>query len=299
MLLRTHLTGQEADQADSEEDGSDQHVRAVETRRHVEGRTIQVTAIGHREGKAGFGIFDNLQCREAGAQHDREDQSGDGALAVIMLQGMVSPGDRGAGEQQDQRVHQRDVPRIEGLDAGRRPGRERRVHADLVEDGVFEEGPEPGHEEHDFRGNEQDHAIAHADIDNSGMIALLGLFDHVTPPADHRVNDQGEAEDQAAPGSVRIHEGKRVIGANKAGHVADSADSQKKGAHGAHKRPRARVNQVVVVFGSMPSHRESPAISNQRSVPLIRGAPERFNAKARRRRWPTPRLGTQKTYRTV
>ena len=107
-----------------------------------------------------------------------------------------------------------------------------------------------------------------------------------------------EAEGEAAPGAICIHEGQRMLGRDQAGHVADGTDGQKEGAHRAHKRPRARVNQVVVVLSGMPSHRESPAISNQRSVLLIRGTLERFNAKARRRTKPTPRLRTQKTYRT-
>ena len=43
------------------------------------------------------------------------------ALAVVVQQRVVRPGDRRAREQQDQRVEERQVPGVENLDALRRP----------------------------------------------------------------------------------------------------------------------------------------------------------------------------------
>ncbi len=44
----------------------------------------------------------------------------------------------------------------------------------------IEEGPEPGDEEHHLGGDEQDHAVAVADLHHAGVVALvLGFADHV------------------------------------------------------------------------------------------------------------------------
>ncbi len=48
-----------------------------------------------------------------------------------------------------------------------------------IERGV-EEGPEPGDEEHHLRGDEEDHAVAVADLHDAGVVALVArLADHV------------------------------------------------------------------------------------------------------------------------
>ena len=59
------------------------------------------------------------------AQQHGQHQALDRALAVAGLDGVMRPGHRRARGQQDQGVQQREVPRIERDDAGRRPGRRR------------------------------------------------------------------------------------------------------------------------------------------------------------------------------
>ena len=82
---------------------------------------------------------------------------------------MVRPGHRRSGGEQDQRVDERQVPRIEHLQAGRRPVPAGRLDARILhrlagkEAGV-EEGPEPGDEEHHLRGDEHDHAVAEVEL---------------------------------------------------------------------------------------------------------------------------------------
>ena len=266
----------------------------MKARRHEEGGTIEIA----RDREAGFGIFDRLQCREAEAENDGQQQAQLGALAVVMLQRMVSPGDGGAREQQDQRIHQGDVPWIEGLDARWRPGGQRRIDADFMEDRVFEKDPEPGDKEHHFRRDEHDHAVAQADIHHRRVITAVGFLDHIAPPADHRIDDHGEAEDQTAPCAIGIEDAERMIDADKALHIPDSAKGEKEYTQRADKRPRARIDQVVIVLYGMPSHRESPATSNQSCRAVITATGQRFNAKARHRLAKTQPHRFQKTYRT-
>ena len=120
-----------------------------------------------------MGIFIGLQRGEQQAENDGEHEAPDQALAVILQQRMVGPGDSCTRGQQDQRVDQRQVPRIENLGVldnaiNNRCGRPHgaRCQRACLLDGFareqrgIKEGPEPGDEEHDFRGNEHQHAIA-------------------------------------------------------------------------------------------------------------------------------------------
>ena len=66
-------------------------------------------------------VFVGLHAGEQRAERDGADQAPLQALAVVLQQRVMRPGDGRAGGQQDQRVEQRQVPRIEGLDALRRP----------------------------------------------------------------------------------------------------------------------------------------------------------------------------------
>ena len=97
-------------------------------------------------------------------------------LAVVVQQGVMRPGHGRAGGQQDQRVEQRQMPRIEHLGALGRPdaageGDARILDCLAGEQAGVEERPEPGDEEHHLRGDEQDHAVAKADLDDARVIA--------------------------------------------------------------------------------------------------------------------------------
>src|ERR1700756_721564 len=94
-----------------------------------------------------------------------------------------------------------EVSRISVLSSGRcqgskvwtllgRPGAagvsDARHFAQLVgEQGGVEIGPEPGDEEHHFRGDEQDHAVAVGYLHDAAVVSLVGrLAGDVAPPAE-------------------------------------------------------------------------------------------------------------------
>lgn len=66
-------------------------------------------------------VFVNLHGGEQDAERDGQCQTRDQALAIIMQQGMVRPGDAGAREKQDDGVVERQMPGIDDLDALRWP----------------------------------------------------------------------------------------------------------------------------------------------------------------------------------
>src|SRR3546814_12175691 len=90
MLLRGEMTLIGAHEADDQEDRADQNVKAVEARRHIEGRAV--VALPEAEGR--MGIFIGLDRREDGAEDDRQPQAFLQPLAVAVDQRMMRPGDR-------------------------------------------------------------------------------------------------------------------------------------------------------------------------------------------------------------
>jgi hypothetical protein len=191
---------------------------------------------------------------EQRAQQDGQDQAPLGALAVADLQSVVRPGDGGARQQQGQGVDQRQVPGRDGLDAGGRPGGpggadflDRRQGAVMMEQGHLEEDPEPGHEEHHFRGDEQDHAVAQADRDDRGVVAGIGFLHHVAPPAEEGVEHAGEARRRRSPSCPSRCR-------NAALDPADQADGHDGGRGRAHEGPRAGRQDVIVVFDGAVGH---------------------------------------------
>ncbi len=121
---------------------------------------------------------------------------------------MVRPGDRGARTQQDQRVEQRQRERIHHrLDP---LGRE--LPADHFgklagEQGEIEPAPEPADEEHHFRRDEQDHAVAQVKLHNRRMEALAAFLDDVVEPAEERGDQARDAEPQhQVPAAHLVHE---------------------------------------------------------------------------------------------
>ena len=135
--------------------------------------------------KAGVGVFVGLHAGEQRAEHDRQPQAVDQALAVAVQQRVVRPGHRGAGGEQDQRVEQRQMPGIEGaaeldavgLGAGGQTLPIRSPRSKLVRrrrgTARVEIGPEPGDEEHHLGGDEQDHAVAVRNLHHAGVIAVV------------------------------------------------------------------------------------------------------------------------------
>ena len=66
---------------------------------------------------------------------------------------------------------------------------------------AVEEGPEPGEEEHHFRGDEQDHPVAQVKLDDRRVIAGVRFADGVRPPAEH--GDQHAERRRAARRTCR------------------------------------------------------------------------------------------------
>src|SRR5690606_16468163 len=65
-------------------------------------------------------------------------------------------------------------------------------------------------------------------------ITATTLADHVTPPAIHRVEDDGEA-DQHGPDRRTMH-------------IDHKADRRHEGAQCTHERPGARIDEMIIVF---------------------------------------------------
>src|SRR3954454_4202390 len=156
MLLRAEMPGVGAQQADDQEYGADQNVEAVESGRHEERRTVDIAG----ERKRGVGIFVGLYAGETRAEHDGEDQAVFESAAIILQQRVMGPGDGGARGQQQQRVQERQMPGIEGLDAlGGPDTTEQRLSGGVNRVGWkqrrVEERGAGGHEENHFRGDEQ------------------------------------------------------------------------------------------------------------------------------------------------
>src|SRR3954464_272857 len=85
MLLRPEVALIGANEADDQEDRADDDVRAVEARRHEEGRGVDI--LGEVEGSVG--IFIGLDAGEQHAEQDRAPQALDEAAAVAVDQRMV------------------------------------------------------------------------------------------------------------------------------------------------------------------------------------------------------------------
>src|SRR5438067_617486 len=71
MLGRREVAAQRTQQADDEENGADDHVRAVKTRRHEEGRAVDMPA----EAEMGVAVLVTLYGGEREAEQDGEDQA--------------------------------------------------------------------------------------------------------------------------------------------------------------------------------------------------------------------------------
>src|SRR5215213_8212598 len=246
MLIGPEVAGKSAKEAHDEEDRSDDDMETVETGRHEEGRAVDVAAAVAAEGKGRMRVFIGLNRGKQHAQKNGERQAPDQASAIIMNQRMMSPCDGRAGGEQDERVEQRQMIGVENLDALRRPLTAGDREAGCLDrfigiEARIEEGPEPGHEEHHFRGDEQNHPIAEMKLDDTGVIAAMGLEYDIAPPHEHRVEHAENAE-QHDPGLRSMH-------------PHDRAHCQDEGGGRADDRPGAWLNEMIIVlFGVAVGH---------------------------------------------
>src|SRR5690606_9978328 len=184
MLLRREVTANGTHKADQKEDRADENVKTMETRRHEEGRAVDRDL----ERKRSVNVLIGLHEGEQDTESNRDRQTGDHALAVIVQQSMVCPCQRRARQQQDNGVVKRQMQRIENLDALRRPDTAGEGSACYLmrfvrKQARIEERPKPGNEEHDFRSDEHDHAVAQMQRYDTGMVPLMSFLDRIRPPA--------------------------------------------------------------------------------------------------------------------
>ena len=124
-----------------------------------------------------------------------------------------------------------------------------RAFIDVVEaEEAVEIGPEPGHEEHHFRGNEQHHAVAVVHLHDRGMVdAVIGFLHHIGPPGVEGVEHAGQA-DEEQPRCPVLHPG------NGTDHHHEDRDRN-------YERPGAGFDHVVVMVLLNGSHGQLPSLS--------------------------------------
>ena len=177
-------------------------MRTVKAGRHEEVGAVDVSG----KAETRVEVFIPLKEGENHTQNNRQRQAVDDVLAVVFMdERVMGPCCGAAGQQQDQRVDERQVPRIEHFDPCRRPGavdcRALRTHRIKR---VLEEAPEPGGKEHHFGNDEQDEAIPQADHHDRRVIPGVA-FDHdIRPPSIHDIQNADQAG-QEDPGPAVIH----------------------------------------------------------------------------------------------
>ena len=227
MLVRLEVAFVGADQTHDQEDRADDDMETMKTRRHVERRTVDPTA----EREVGDTIFIGLNARERQAEQNCQPQAHLQAAVVAVTQRMVRPGYRRRRRQQDDRVEERHAPGIEGDDPFGRPDIPHRFGR--IQGGIVI-GPEPRHEKHHLGGDEQQHAVAQAELHDRGMKPLMFRFARdVAPPHQHGVAGHRETDDQWPYRDLA--------------HEQHKADRQDQGAERTDDRPRARIDHVVAV----------------------------------------------------
>ena len=113
------LIGAGAEPANRQKTRADDDVEPMEAGREEKHRGVD--AAGEREGRVG--ILDRLTRRERQAEEDGQAEAIDQDLLIALQQRVMGEGDGAAGQQQDHRVEQRQMERIEGVNRRRRPYR--------------------------------------------------------------------------------------------------------------------------------------------------------------------------------
>ncbi len=176
-------------------------------------------------------IFKCLQSGEQGAQNDGDAEASHEILAIAMLQCMVRPGDCATRQQQYQRVNQRQIKWIKCGDAFRRP------YTPFREQGTIKKRPEEGDKEHHLRGDEQHHAITHADLNDGRVMALiLGFANDIAPPHIHGHQHQHKTKSQHSHAVLNLV------------HIHHTANRSRKCSCRSNGWPRACLYKVIWVF---------------------------------------------------
>jgi len=117
MLFWLELTRERPQQANRKENGPNDDMKTMESRRHEKGRAEDRPF----EGKRRVRIFVGLDAGESQAEEYGENQSSLQAKAVIVQERVMGPGHGRARSEKYERVEQREAPWIEDLGALGRP----------------------------------------------------------------------------------------------------------------------------------------------------------------------------------
>src|SRR5215471_5473954 len=117
MLLGRELTGEGANEANSQKNRPNDDMSAVESSRHEESGAVDVARVVERR----MHIFIGLNAGKRETERDRQNESPFEAVTIVVKQRVVRPRYGIARSQQDQCIEQRQMTGIEGLDSRRRP----------------------------------------------------------------------------------------------------------------------------------------------------------------------------------
>src|ERR1044071_710756 len=112
VLLWSEMPRHGAEQTNDQEDRTDDDVGPVKSGCHEESGAVDVAA--EMEGRVR--VFESLHAGKGQPQQDWEDETPFQALPVVLQQGVVRPGHGRSRREQNERVEQRQMPGIEGLD---------------------------------------------------------------------------------------------------------------------------------------------------------------------------------------
>jgi len=169
----------QSDQTDRQEAGSNEDVEPVESRRHIEGRSIHRI----RDREVRIHVLEGLQPGKGHGQGYGHPQGLDPLFSVPGHNRVMGPGHRGSGGQQNQGVQERHLPGVQDLNSSGRP---HRPNFWGWGQGGPEERPEEGKEEPDFGDDEQDHPKPSSQLNQGRVLTFPGSFsDNVSPPYVH------------------------------------------------------------------------------------------------------------------
>ena len=106
-----------AEEADDEESSADDDMEPVEPGRHIKSRAVN--AAGDRE--RGVTVFVCLHTGEQQAEDNGDAQALNQTVAITFPKRVMRPGYRCAGQQQDKRIHKRQIKGIESFHSCRGP----------------------------------------------------------------------------------------------------------------------------------------------------------------------------------
>ena len=109
--------------------------------------------------------------------------------------------------------------------------------------------PEPAHEEHDFRRDEHDHAVAQVKLNHRRMIACMGFGHNIGPPRVKGVQyaDKANAKDEATK--------TELLGMHPHHEAEEHRQSRERTQYGCDAR---RQNMIIVIFGTR--HGQFPVV---------------------------------------